>query len=407
MRVLFLHQNFPAQFRHLAPRLATREGWDVRGLGVHEPVPPPLLGVTSYRYPIPDANPSPQPRLREIDTKLRRADGVFRAISTLKEKGFTPDLVIGHPGWGEMLRLGEVLPEAKEISYAEIYYQDTGGDHDFDPEFPYPESNLPLRNRLANAAIDVSMARCRAAVAPTAWQAGRFPAHFQDKIHQIHDGIDTRILKPRERGILDLDGWTVAKGEKVVTFATRYLEPMRGVHTFLRALPLIQAMEPDCKTVVVGRDDKSYWRMEKDKPTHKKRLIAEVSDRLDWDRVRFVPWLQRDALTRLFQVSAAHVYLTFPFVLSWSMLEAMACGAPVIGSRTDPVMEVIEDGVNGHLVDCLDPEDLAERVVAVLRDPEGQKPIRARARETVVEKYDLETVCLPQWLKVIDRVVAS
>jgi glycosyltransferase involved in cell wall biosynthesis len=366
-----------------------------------------LPGVTSYRYPVSPTNPNPEQRLREIDTKLRRADGVFRALTSLKGKGFTPDLVIGHPGWGEMLRLAEVLPEAKEISYAEIYYQDTGGDHDFDPEFPYPDPNLPLRNRLANAAIDVSMSRCAAAVAPTAWQAGRFPTQYQHKIHQIHDGIDTRVLKPRQQGILDLGGWTVAKGEKVVTFATRYLEPMRGVHTFLRALPLIQAMEPDCKTVVVGRDDKSYWRMEKDKPTHKTRLIAEVSERLDWDRVRFVPWLQRDALTRLFQVSAAHIYLTFPFVLSWSMLEAMACGAPVIGSRTDPVMEVIEDGVNGHLADCLDPEDLAEKVVAVLRDPEGQESIRARARETVLSTYDLESVCLPQWLDVIDRVAAS
>ncbi|MCF8501980.1 MAG: glycosyltransferase [Rhodospirillum sp.] len=407
MRVLFLHQNFPAQFRHLAPRLAAREGWDVRGLGFHEPVPPPLPGVTTYRYPIPDADPNPQQRLREIDTKLRRADSVFRALTSLKDQGFTPDLVIGHPGWGEMLRLDEVVPGAKHISYAEIYYQDRGGDHDFDPEFPYPDPNLPLRNRLANAAIDVSMARCDAAVAPTAWQAGRFPAHFQNKIHQIHDGIDTLVLAPRERGSLDLDGWRVTKGEKVVTFATRYLEPMRGVHTFLRALPLIQAMEPECKVVVVGRDDKSYWKMDKGKPTHKKRLIDEVSDRLDWDRVRFLPWLQRNALTRLFQVTSAHVYLTFPFVLSWSMLGAMACGAPVIGSRTDPVMEVIQDGVNGHLVDCLDPEELAERVVTVLRDPEGQEPIRARARETVVRKYDLETVCLPQWLRVIDRVVAS
>jgi glycosyltransferase involved in cell wall biosynthesis len=407
MRVLFMHQNFPGQFRHLAPHLAKRPGWDVRALGYHEPVPPPLVGVTTYRYPVRDSpGGPPQPRLREIDTKLRRADAAYRALVALKTRGFTPDLVIGHPGWGEMMRLAEVFPDARVIAYAEMFYHDVGGDHDFDPEFPFPDPNLPLRNRLANAPIDIAMAACDVAVAPTAWQASRFPAAYQHKIRHIHDGIDTTALRPLAGGILDLAGWRAAEGEKVVTFATRYLEPMRGIHTMLRALPRIQAMEPEAKVIVVGRDDRSYWRREDGQASHKARILAEVRDRLDWNRVRFQPWLQREALNRLFQVSAAHVYLTFPFVLSWSMLEAMACGAPLIGSRTAPVEEVIEDGVNGHLTDCLDPEALAETVVTVLRDREGQREIRRRGRETVVRNFDLQGVCLPRWDALIDEVIA-
>lgn len=199
-------------------------------------------------------------------------------------------------------------------------------------------------------------------------------------------------------------GTILRAGDEVVSFVNRNLEPYRGFHSFMRALPEILAARPRAQIVVVGGDAVSYGRAPRDGGTWRARLLAEVGSRLDLARVHFVGKLPYPTLIKLFQVTAAHVYLTYPFVLSWSMLEAMSAGALVIGSRTAPVEEVVQDGRNGLLVDFFSPVEIAQRVIEVLERPARFLELRMNARQTIVQKYDLLSCCLPAQIALAEGV---
>lgn len=225
----------------------------------------------------------------------------------------------------------------------------------------------------------------------------------------IHDGIDTERVKPDAKAVVRLarSGLTLKPGDEVVTFVARNLEPYRGFHVFVRALPEIQKRRPNAIVLIVGGDDISYGRRLPQGETWRRKMLGEVGDRLDMRRIRFVGRISHDDFVALLRVSAVHVYLTYPFVLSWSMLEAMSAGCLVIGSATPPVEEVIRDGDNGLLVDFFSPPGIAEAVDRVLRHPDRMADIRGRARRTVIERYDLRAVCLPRHIALVDTVASG
>ena len=399
--VLFVHQNFPGQYKHLAPALA-QSGVNVTALGMRDGIAAP--GVRYVRYaPERGTTPNVHPWVADFETKVIRGQACLEAAARLARTGYRPDLICAHPGWGEPLFLRELWPDTPQLHYLEFYYRATGQDIGFDPEFG--EVQLAQKARLVakNANNLLNLHGMDAGMAPTQWQFSTLPQMYRNKVKVIHDGVDTRKLTPNKavqlkllddrQRVLELDA-TVP----LITFVNRNLEPMRGYHTFMRALPEMLDKLPQAKVVIVGGDGVSYGATPQ-QGSWKTQFADEVRDRVDWDRVHFVGRVPYSALIDLFRLSWAHVYLTYPFVLSWSMLEAMSVGAPVIASRTAPVLEVIEHGRNGWLVDFFDPQALARQVVDVVTAAKDIEPVRQAARQTITDRFDLHTVCLPQQLE--------
>jgi len=408
MRYLFIHQNFPGQFRHLVKLLADDLGNEVVGVGEvrnlkGHPVLHSRIRVLGYQ-PHDSGNKNTHHYLKDFEGHLRRGQSIVRLLLKLRhEEGFQPDVVIAHPGWGEGLFLKDVFPHAKVIQYCEYYYHSQGSDMGFDPEFPSTLDDQ-FRIRIKNSTQLNSLIDCDLGISPTKWQRSLYPIELQNKISVIHEGIDTDVVKPDSDVWVELNGLLLLQpGDEIVTYVARNLEPHRGIHTFIRCLPILQSLRPNARVIIVGADGVSYGRRLPQGQTYRKHYCAEVQDRVEWKKVHFVGKLPYHDYLKVLQISAVHVYLTYPFVLSWSMLEAMAAGCLVIGSDTPPVKEVIEDQVNGLLVDFFNPEHLANTVAAVLENPVQYLPIRDRARQTVVERYDLKTICLPMMLDVVHQ----
>jgi glycosyltransferase involved in cell wall biosynthesis len=377
VKFLFAHQNFPGQYRRLALHLAAR-GHQVAALGDKGNVRRRRAEVPGIRL----LGYEPPRDVEGFDAAVARGQAAAGAAALLRREGFRPEVIFAHPGWGEASFLKDVFPEARLVLYCEFFYRARGSDVGFDPEFPVSAQSL-LQLRVRNAPFLMALDAADHGIAPTRWQKEQFPAQYQALVNVIHDGIDTDAVCPAaERG-----------AEEIVTYVARNLEPYRGFHSFMRAIPEIQRRRPRAKLVIVGGDAVSYSPRLPAGQTYRSRLVQELGGAIDWSRVEMrgqIPYADYLALLR---ASSAHVYLTYPFVLSWSMLEAMSAGVPVVGSRTAPVEEVIRDGDNGFLADFFSPRDIAQQVERALID--GQA-VRARARQTIVERYDLKRVCLPQ-----------
>lgn len=407
MNILFIHQNFPGQYRYLATTLALDKRIRVIGLGEAENVKKnmKLPGVTACGYP------SPQPStttthhyVKPLESAVRRGQAVARACMGLKDKGFVPDIIYAHPGWGEALFLRDVFPKAKITLYCEFYYQNTGADVGFDPEFPSKLDDT-FRVRIKNAPSLLSLEAGDRGISPTQWQRDAFPRIFRDRIDVVHEGVDTDFMSPAADAALPVDDGklTLTAADEVVTYVARNMEPYRGFHSFMRSLPTLQKLRPAAQVVIVGGEGVSYGTPLPKGQSWKKKMLAEVGSRLDLSRVHFLPPVPYDTLLKVYRISSAHIYLTYPFVLSWSMLEAMSSGCVMVASDTAPVREVIRNGKNGWLTDFFDTAKLAEKVADVL-DRRGSKEIaalRAQARQTVVQNYDLRRVCLPKHLQLL------
>ncbi|HEY8357366.1 MAG TPA: glycosyltransferase [Ramlibacter sp.] len=360
----------------------------------------PRLRVLGYQMPEPVPSQA-HPYLRDYEAHVRRGQQVVRLLLQLRDtQGFQPDVVVAHPGWGEALFLRDVFPRARHVQYFEFYYHGQGADVGFDPEFPASLDDL-LRVRSKNSTQLQSVVAADAGLSPTAWQKSRYPLELQSKISVVHDGIDTEVVRPDPQAWVQINGQRLAAGDEVVTYVARNLEPYRGFHVFMRMLPRLQALRPQAKFVIVGGDDVSYGRRLPEGENYRLLYRKEVEAQVDWSKVFFVGKLPYGDYLKVLQVSAAHVYLTYPFVLSWSALEAMAAGCLIVGSRTPPVEEVVTDGESGLLVDFFDADALAAKLAQVLADPGAYRGLRAAARRAVQERYDLRTVCLPRTLEVI------
>ena len=360
MNILFVHNNFPGQFRHVAAALARDPKVTVVGVGA--PGSRPLPGVRLLRYSMNRVDvAATHPFARRFDLECHRAEQVLYVLTSLVSSGFTPDVIVAHPGWGETLPLRTIFPRARIVLYCEFFYGTEGRDVGFDPEFPQIGTDGDVALHLKNATTLLALAECDVGLSPTQWQRSTFPAIYQPKIRVIHEGVDTDVLKPEADVALRLpDGRTLRREDEVVTFVARNLEPLRGYHIFMRALPRILKERPRAEVLVIGEDRTYYGASPPAGTTWKSIFLKEVSKRIDSKRVHFTGRLSYRDYLKALQLSSAHVYLTYPFVLSWSFIEAMSCGCVIIGSDTTPVREVI-NGENGMLVSFFDHEQLANK----------------------------------------------
>ncbi len=403
MKVLFVHQNFPGQFLHLAPALRTR-GHDCRALTDVKNKRESQIPTMRYRHDVPLPDPVATRLGRNFTQMTDRGIAVARTCLQLRDKhGYTPDVIFGHSGWGETLFLKEVWPSAKLIVYAEFYYRGVERDVGFDPEFSRPGFDPVMAAQARAAHLGQSLLHADAALAPTKWQASTYPPALRPMIEVIFDGVNTAVMAPNPEASLTLPNGTVLRaGDEVLTFVNRNLEPYRGYHTFMRALPDVMAARPKAQVVIVGGDDVSYGAAAPKGQTWKQIFLDEVKDRLDMSRVHFLGKVPYPQFVALMQISRAHAYLTYPFVLSWSMLEAMSAGAYVIGSRSAPVEELIEDGVNGCLVDFFDIKAWSTALTEALAEPEQFFPQRRAARQTILDNYDLQNICMPRMVDYVE-----
>lgn len=405
MKYLFVHQNMPGQYKHICQRLAADKDNSVVFITKREGLELPNIKKVLYK-PHREPAESTHRYIREAERGILHGQEVARKALALKAQGFVPDVIVGHPGWGETLYLKDVYPDTPLLGFFEFYYHSVGSDVGFDPESPVT-LDTHCRIRTKNIIQFMGIEAADAGMSPTYWQFQQYPEEFQYKISVIHDGIDTKVCVPDSGAFLEIrntDGMTtrLSQGEEIVTFVVRNLEPYRGFPQFMRAAELILKRRPNAKIIIVGGDDVSYGRALPDGQTYRKQMLEEVD--LDMSRVFFIGRVPYSTYLKVIQVSGVHVYLTYPFVLSWSMLEAMSSECLVVASSTPPVTEVVKDGVNGLLVDFFDHESIAARVDEVLDHKDRMAAIRKKARQTIVQNYELES-CLDAQLKLIGSLV--
>jgi len=386
MNVVVLHRNFPGQFRHIVRHLV-QSGHRVLGVGNTQA--PGLGTYPQMRYDSSKLVVNGHRHLQTVSAGVAHGEVLAQILTKARGQDFIPDVVLAHPGWGEALYVKDVFPEARLVSLFEFYYHAEGVDVGFEPgtEADFEQrANLRCRNMLHLTNLEL----CDVGVTPTHWQKSLHPAAYQHKIQVAHEGVDTALMVPDENARFTLpDGRELKPGDPVVTFVARNLEPYRGFHRLMQALPEIQRRCPEAVTVICGGDAISYGRPPKDAANWRELLLSEVGHRLDLSRVVFTGQIPYRDYRSLLQVSAAHVYLTYPFVLSWSMLEAMSCGCLVLGSATPPVLEVLRQGENGLAFDFFDTEALTQLVEDALARPGDFAALRQQARQDIVANYDI------------------
>ena len=404
MRILLIHQNFPGQYKHLAPKLAEL-GHQVVALTPKVQKPVKWQGVNVIPYAIRGSSTANlHPWLIDFETKVLRGQSCYTAARDLRKRGFTPDVILAHHGWGESMFLKDVWPEARMGLYCELYHLTTKEFTDFDPEFAKDDLETDaLRIRMKNLNNRLHAEVMDAGISPTAFQASTFPDSYQSRLTVAHDGIDTAVVKPDPEAALEITGGkVVTRDDEVITFINRNLEPYRGYHIFMRALPELLQRRPNAQVVMIGGDEVSYGASPPKGQTWKQLYIDEVRSKIpdaDWERVHFLGRVPYDRFLAMMQVSRVHVYLTYPFVLSWSLLESMATECAIVASGTRPVQEVLTEGETGRMVDFFDGPAMLERVCELMDDPEQRRALGKAARAFAVENYDLHSRCLPRHLQ--------
>jgi glycosyltransferase involved in cell wall biosynthesis len=408
MNILFIHQNFPGQFKYLAPALAALGHRVVAmtmqktGVKVWKEVE-----ISSYSA-MKGSTPQVHPWVADFETKVIRAEACFKAALQLKAKGFFPDVVVAHHGWGESIFIKDVWPQTKLGIYCEFFYHSHGLDVGFDPEFPSSDPADTCRVKLKNLNNLLHFGVANAGISPTHWQASLFPEPFKSQISVVHDGIDTDFIVPNSDVTLTIknnndEDVKLAKEDEVITFVSRNLEPYRGYHIFMRALPHLLKAKPNARVLIVGADSVSYgahpdekkYGASKWKDVFINEVRTQISDE-DWHRVHFLGHVSYSNFITLLQLSTVHIYLTYPFVLSWSLIEAMSAGCAIVASDTPPVKEVIAHNETGVLINFFDSQSLVNCVVKLLDNPHDRQRLGINARKFAQKNYDLKQVCLPQ-----------
>jgi glycosyltransferase involved in cell wall biosynthesis len=405
MKVLCVHQNFPGQYLHLVRHLGSQPDHQV--VFITQRQDGELAGVKKIVYkPRRTISPQVHHYLRESEAAVLNAQEVARVAMDLRKAGFIPDVMLGHNGWGEIWYLKDIFPEAPLIGYFEFFYRMTGADVGFDPADPITPDTAP-RLRTKNLGNLLALDTADLGQCPTEWQKSVYPKRYHPTLNVIHEGIDSTVVKPDPTARLLVNDAKLefSAAEEIVTYVARNLEPYRGFPSFMRSLPKILSTRPKARVLIVGGDDVSYGARLPNGETFRKKMLEELGDSLDLSRVHFLGKVPYPAFVKVLQVSRVHVYLTYPFVLSWSMLEAMSAGCLIVGSRTQPVEEVIHHGGNGLLVNFFSPDEIAERVIEALEDSRAFASLRQNARQTVVDRYDLRSLCLPAHLRLLNMLV--
>jgi glycosyltransferase involved in cell wall biosynthesis len=402
MIYLFVHQNFPAQYRLLARHLADIEG--NRVYFITQRNENWMRGVTKIPYDPPRTEAlNCHPYTVEYDHAVRNGLAVAEICRSLRDQGIRPDFIAGHHGWGETMFIKDVFPDSPLLVYFEFFYHYSDVDVGFDPEYPGTGID-PFRLRTRNLVNWLSFDAADWGNTPTHWQRSTYPPEMRPRITALHEGVDTEILKPNDNAWLRLgrEPIILTRKDEVITYVARNLEPYRGFHIFMRAVPEILRRRPAAQILIVGGDGVSYGSPAPGGASYRELMLREVGHEIDLKRVHFLGQIPYDVYISVLQLSSAHIYLTYPFVLSWSFIEAMATGCAIVGSATPPVLEVLEDGVNGLVVDFFSPNEIADRVAAILDHPDRMQAMRVAARETAIRNFDFKSNLLPRWLSLID-----
>lgn len=390
MKYLFIHQNFPGQYLHIIRHLQEDPTNDV--VFITEPNVNLINGVRRVVYEVGHkARSDIHAAAREMELGAHRADRVADAARKLKVLGFTPDIIIGHHGWGEMLNLVDVWPDVPLLGYFEFYYHTSGYDVNFDPEFPMPE-NFQSGVRAMNMINHLALALDQHGQSPTLFQRNAYPEWAQPKIKLLPECTRLDICKPDPASRttrLSIGDFHIDSGDRLITYVARNLEPYRGFHTVIRALPAILRARPDVKVVMLGGDETSYGP-KLATGSWKDYFVRQLNGDYDASRVLMPGQVDYDVHIKLLQRSDAHVYLTYPFVASWSLREALACGCAVIAADVESVAEFITHGKNGLLTPALDPAKLAEQVLHLLETPRLVQRLRKGARRYAKTHLDMK-----------------
>lgn len=409
MNILFVHQNMPGQYRELVQWLAATGQHRIYFLTQRKNAPD-LPGVETRKY---QTHRTPAKDAYGLSRVWEEATGAgFGAAVAARrielQEGFRPDIVVGHVGWGELTFFKQIWADVPIIGFFEYYYNITGGSVGFDPEEPISDHApfmMQARNAVPLANIEtVDLGHC-----PTYWQRDRFPRSFHDRMYVCHDGIRTDKLRPDPDVSLGLGRLNreLTREDEVVTYVSRNLERTRGFHIFMRSLPRILRERPNARILIVGGNDVSYGGKSQHPGGLRAEMEAEVGKNVDWDRVHFLGNIPYPLYQKMIQLSRCHIYLTMPFVLSWSLLESMSMGATIVASDVAPVREAITHNETGLLVDFFDPDAVAAQVVKVLANPQDYAHIGKAARDHVVKEYDFLTKCLPEHIEQINALVPS
>jgi glycosyltransferase involved in cell wall biosynthesis len=405
MNYLFIHQNFPGQYRHVVHYLASQP--DNCVYFITQPNQNAMSGVHKISYPKDQRGPvNCHAYTVEVDRAIYAGANVAQQCRGLLEQGFVPDLIVGHSGWGETLFVKDVYPDVPLLANFEFYYHAHGVDVGFDPEF-VSIFNDPSRLRARNAINLMAFQGADWGHSATRWQRGLHPDHMRARISVLHEGVDTARAcpAPRARFTIPQSGQLLTRRDEVVTYVARNLEPYRGFHIFMRSLPQLLRRRKRAQIVIVGGDGVSYGSPPPPRSTFRQMMLQELGAKLDLKRVHFLGMLDHNSYLNLLQVSSVHVYLTYPFVLSWSFIEALSCGCLIVGSSTPPVLEVLRDGSNGLTVDFFAHKQLANCIEAALDQPERMRPLRKAARATALSQFDLKRLLLPRWTALFDDLI--
>lgn len=414
MHILYVHQNFPAQFGHIARHLVQNLKW--RCTFINQKVGGTAEGIECVKYETAGgATPRNHFCSRTFENTVWHCDGVYQGLKARPD--IRPDLIVGHSGFGSTLFLRELYPQVPVINFFEFYYHPHGPDTDMefrrDLGWDVPDLSY-LRARCRNAMILLDLQNCDAGYTPTRFQRSRFPREYLPKLREIFDGVDRTAyhgygeqLRPpvSQRQARQVAGVDIGPTTRLVTYVSRGFESMRGFDIFMRSAKLIAQMYPDVRFLVIGEDRIAYGGDSnhlEGKKTFKEWVLSR--EEFDLSKFSFVGRLSPAELGRVLAATDLHIYLTVPFVLSWSMMDAMSCGAVVLGSATLPVQEMIRDGQNGLLADFFNVEEIATKAVSVLRDPDAARPLGRAAEQMIAQRYSLDAV-LPAMLKLYEDTI--
>ena len=390
MKILFLHRNFPGQFKYLAMELAQDVNNEVYFI-TNNNTTRTTARIRKIVYKLKRKVPKDCHRyLRFYEDAIIHGQAVAEVLIQMKTQGYKPDIIYGHT-WGCTLFVKDIFPDVPLVCYFEWFYNPEGADVGFNGEYVGVDTRAKLQCKNSHLLLD--LLNCDFGISPTEWQKSQFPKEFQNKIKVLHEGIDTNICCPKDNAIFEFNGKQFTKEDEILTYATRGMEEYRGFPEFMKTVEQLQKIRPNMQ-VIIGGEDRVCYGCHLKNDTFKQKMLRELD--LDLSRIHFVGNLPYAEYIKLLQVSRCHVYLTYPFVLSWSLLEAMSVGCCIVASDTAPVKELIQDSFNGILTVFYNIDLLARKINSVLEEPEKYSNIRISARETIKEKYKLQKLLKEQ-----------
>jgi len=401
MRILFLHNNFPGQYRRIVQYLHENHK-DVEMFAAtleSNQQKTPVKKTVKFK-PHREATKGIHPALLYTERAVIQAQGLYKALLPSKEAGFKPDIILAHSGWGSGMFLKDIFPDAKLLSYFEWYYHTHNSDVDFlrkgkGKGEAKPNPNNDMRVRMKNTALLHDLAAMDHGQSPTLFQHSKLPDIFKPNVSILHDGVDTAFFEPNAKAKVKVGDHVFSAEDEVITYVARGMEEYRGFPQFIETVYKLQQRRPNLHVVILGSDRVAYGAERKDGKTWKEAMLEKYE--LDMDRVHFMGLQPLPVFKGLMQITKAHVYLTVPFVLSWSLMEAMGAGALIVGSDTEPVREVVEDGENGVLVPFFDTDAITEKLCHILDNNDEYQPLRVKARETILENYAMEDLVPRYW----------